>query len=422
MINLRRYLSTIKLPLTKPTTSRLNSKGKTKVPDQAPTPLSHLPPEIWLIIFSYEDTLTPADIRSIRLTSHFFSILSCARIFKKYYFDPFSCDGDEDINSEREEEMAFFTSELIAPCIKECILGPTSSLRVNQTIDEDHLNPLITHFFNTLLPKFVSLLAFTAKWIPFNDLALEKLCGMRGTLRVLDVDDCIVNARTLAPVERLGKLEVTNLTIRSAIHAPGPRDRGSVGWLEVLDLSHVKHIRVKVDNPELSHLRGFTTTSTPDPFSSSSSLEQTNAFFETLALLLKPAYNLETLHIKRFYSCREDIPLPAFTLIFPKLRTYRGPQRLFERIKPGSELRSLTLKSFEAHKYHKPEDVERILTRTKEDGMRIGERLVELVVNVNGVPEGFLESIERECGRLRVLSIRAAQLDEEMVRTSHLLI
>lgn len=372
------------------------------------------PPELWLAIFDWGD-LTSTDISNVRLACRLFAALGKFRAFSFFHFHPFVLVSStthyrwplaREQFTRRLERLKYWTSPDIAPLVRRCKLEPEYNCDnvFNHIQDAD---PLIDAFFE-ILPHFYNLRHMECLHIPFSDQAFLHLCELE-KLESFAVTDCIVTA-TAAPRFLLG---VTDVYFSAYSPFYGSIDeRGSLGWLDVLNPDTIRRVFISLPKPKIVHLRGIATTRSLCDLSVS---EADNVNRHVIAILSHPS-NLEELHISHYLdkTLNDMVDLPiglvAGSFSLPHLRLYHGPHHYLSWFVTGRSLHTVTCTAINQNPYFSPH----ALLHTLEQD-HIGDSIRSLTFNTTSIPDALLTTISSRFTHLTDLKMSAKKIDEDQV-------
>jgi hypothetical protein len=356
-----------------------------------------LPPELWLAIFE-GGNLSVKDTANARLTCSLFAALAKALAFSFFTFRVYLYRRETNPSTEQTlsfhyRRLEFWTSDSIAPFVRQCIVRPTSvwefrdsAVPIGYTPD-DFLRPLT---------RFVNLHSLECRHIPFSDLALSRLCQIRG-IHTLVVDGCIITASAAPP-----RLKVTNIHFKSSVPLSShTNDRGRLGWLDVLCPDYIRRVHFDFAHPRggVADLRGIMTTRSPALRSGG----EVNCMYHHLALIVSHPKMLEELVVEGWWGVKAGSPKSLIPL--PSLRVYNGPSQILDWFTTGTDLHTLTLDRSEQA------DPDAVMLRFQ---YRF-QPIQRLAIHIKRVSSAFIGAISSGCVNLKHLSIRAIWIDEEVV-------
>jgi hypothetical protein len=271
-------------------------------------------------------------------------------------------------------------------------------------------DPLIDAFFD-ILPHFYNLRHMECLHIPFSDQAFLHLCGLK-KLKSFDVTDCMITA-TAAPRFLLGVTDVhfiANSTLYGSID-----ERGSVGWLDVLNPDTIRRVSISLLKPKIVHLRGIATTRSLCDLSVS---EADNVNRHVIAILSHPSA-LEELYISYYldknhnYIVNLPIGLMAGSFSLPHLRLYHGPHQYLSWFVTGRSLHTVTCTAINQNPYFDP----LALLHTLEQD-HIGDSIRSLTFNTDSIPDALLTTISSRFTHITDLNMSARKVDEDQLIAS----
>jgi hypothetical protein len=373
------------------------------------------PPELWLTIF---EDLTSSDIANVRLTCRSFAALGKFQAFSLFRFHPFrlvSSTTDyrlafaNERHALRLERLQYWTSPDIAPLVRRCKVEPEYSVRrLGDIVDQgEDADSLIDAFFE-ILPHFYNLRHMEFLHVPFSDKALLHLCGLK-KLKSFAVTDCVVTA-TAAPRPLLGVADVFFYAYNTFYGSI--EERGSVGWLDVLNPDTIRHISIYFPKPKIIHLRGIATMRSLCDLSAS---EADIVHRHIISILSHPSA-LEELHISHYLekTSHEIVDPPIGFVIgsfsLPSLRLYHGPHQYLSWFVTGQSLHTVTCTPCNMYPYVSPLALQHTLEQD-----HIGDSIRSLTFHTTHIPDTLLTTIRSRFTHITDLNMSAKQVDEDQV-------
>ena len=326
------------------------------------------------------------EISKMRLTCRSFAAWGKPHAFCHFTFRP--CDEDpihRDPNAIHHKALAFWTSDSIAPFVRECTVSSAFgySARGVQGL------PLEAFFLN--LTKLVNVTSIQFQFVPFDNLALSQL-GRLEKLKAVELIDCTIIAQDTPAV-----VNVANVQLRSYTRLVDSRERGRFGWLDIFHAPAMRRLRIALSEPRAVHLRGVMTADSPAPASESDCVK------EHFMRLLTHFGALEELRVEPFETCpRGDGNPYKFQVNLPSLRLFDGPTDLLECFPAGDALTELKL--------HSVSNNRRLSTRDVQE-LRLSDSIRSLTIHVDDLRRSLFTKITSSCPQLLHLDLHASRVD-----------
>lgn len=383
-----------------------------------PAKLRFVPPEVWIAVFEDGD-LELTDILNVRLTCNSFAVLARSQAFSIFNFVPFVLTKSsfhyrepftEDIIARRIERLRFWTSNDVAPVVRECSAYPVY-YRVDLKSQVDFygdINTLIDAFFDAL-PKFRNLSRLDCRHMPFSDATLRML-GQMENLSTLQVEDCNITSRDTLTIQR--SVRVPNVHFYSGFSDYGEYEpRPNVGWLDILDPDCVRRVEISFPEPKISHLRGIATAkSSPG---SDLSPEQ-DIFHYHIVSIISHLSCLEELRIFPYnvdtYNEKLDLPKDTETVKLVSLRKYIGPHQYLPSFIVEHNMQSVELITWD-REYSDPDALTHSLQRQKLLGRQPMDVTALTFSTSTGIPDTLLTTINANFLNVKQLNMRTSRVD-----------
>lgn len=351
-----------------------------------------LPPEVWTIVFKIGE-FKVRDISRVRLACRMFAALAKAQAFCHFTFRP--CDEEstyKDPKAIHHKALAFWTSEAIAPFVRECTVSSAFAYSARG------MHGLPLEVFFQRLTKFIHLTSIQFQFVPFDNIALSQL-GQLKQLQTITLIDCTIIAQSTPAV-----VTVPHVQLRSYTRLVDSRERGRFGWLDVFSAQATRRLHIAFSESRVVHLRGVTTTGSPAPASEADCVK------EHFMQLLMHFGSLEELRVEPFETCPggDDNPY-KFHVNLPSLRLFDGPSDLWECFPAGDALTELTLHPLCRNRYLSARDVQEL---------RLSASIRSLTMYVSELSRALLEKIAHRCPQLLHLDLRVSRIDIQ-VRAAH---
>lgn len=380
-----------------------------------------VPPEVWTNVFDRGE-LGSADMANVRLTCHTFASLGRSQAFHTFELSPFILSAadtgyrlsfTDDVVARRKARLAFWTSDNIAPFVRQC--------RLHATYLSDKVKPIcnfsgdsldVYYAFIEALSAFANVFCLQFQHMPFDEYTLSRLATLQH-LTTLVVQDCSVDAIFLPSWTPLRIPTVSFLSDFSGYGVLDPRAR--LGWLDILDPAHFRSVEFSFSEPEISHLRGIATESTMSDFSDPH-ISAVDIVHLHMISILSRSTTLEELRIVPYKSGYTEVlePPKGFalgSLSLPSLRSYSGPHQYLSWFVPGTHLRTMSLQGSERCPYAAPEALLRSLQHLDDIGKEPFDVETLTIWTHEGLPDVLLRSIGPRFPRLKYLNLRAHTID-----------